>query len=97
MAFAQGGETLGTLSATTAGAASTFGVQAKTLFVKNLGANTVYVSISSTAGSTAGYPLASGAEVKIDNSQGYLSGVSVITSTSTGAGPTATVSVWAIA
>ena len=91
----KGAEQYVAASATTAGAASTFSIQAQNILVINDGANTCYFSISSTAGTTAGLPIKVNESVTLSAKQGYYTGISYITSTSTGAGPTATLRVFA--
>lgn len=95
MAFGQGAEHYIGVTATTAGAASTFNIAARSYIVINDGPNTVYWSHVSTAGTTAGLPIKSAESISIAVPTGHFSGVSYITSTSTGAGPTGVLRIFA--
>lgn len=97
MAFTQGSEFATSLSATTAGTGSTFSVKVNSLTVINDGANTVYFSVVTTSGTTAGHPIKINESLSLGvDRMSHFAGCSVITSTSTGAGPTATVRVYGI-
>ena len=90
----QGAEQYIAASASTVGAASTFSIHAQNVLVINDGANTCIISITSTSGTTAGFPVKLNESVSLSAKQGYYTGISYITSTSTGAGQTASLRIF---
>lgn len=85
------------ISATTSGQGVSFGFNALNVLAVNDGANTVYIDFtSSSAPSTGMHPLKLNESVTVTaKAHGFYTGLTVITSTSTGAGPVATVRVLA--